>query len=210
MSDTTTPVETVKTEAPSNNATPAATPPVNATDTAEVERLKKEAQQAQMRANQVQNELDKMKQAQEEAQRKQLEQNEEWKSLAEQERTKREALEAEREAENRSAELKTATSEVLSQFPSEVVEIAQEAGISLTESSDEAKEALKAKLEKIRTKVVTDKPVTPNNGNPAAPEAPQAELLARMKAGDKTARQEVIGNIPAVIEMRRLAGFSEQ
>jgi len=60
MSDTTPNVETAKTEAPSNEVTPTATTPVvNAVDQAEVERLRKEAEQARMRANQLENELKK-------------------------------------------------------------------------------------------------------------------------------------------------------
>ena len=208
MDDTTKPVETATPAAPSNDATPPATPPVNAVDPAEVERLRKEAEQARMRANQLENELKKKADEEEAARLKQLEENEEWKQLAEQERIKRETLEQGLEAEKRDRELKAATSEVFSQFPKEVVEIAEEVGLALSDVDDSAKDALKAKLDKIAAKVATEAKVTPNN--PAAPAtAPKEELLTRMRNGDRTARAEVIGNLESVKAMRRMAGLSD-
>lgn len=209
MADTPT-GETVTPEAPSNNVTPTATPAVNAVDPAEVERLKKEAEQARMRANQLENELKKRTEAEEAARLKQLEENEEWKSVAEQERAKREALEAEREAETRNRELKQATNQVFSQFPAEVIEIAEETGLGLNDTSEEAQAALKAKLEKIATKVVTEKKVTPNNPqNPTPPAAGRDQLIQNMRAGDKNARQQVISSLEAVKVMRQMAGYQE-
>ena len=83
MSDTTPIVETVKTEAPSNNATPTATPQVNAVDTAEVERLRKEKEQADMRIRQLENEAKKRQEADEATRLTQLEEQNEWKTVAE-------------------------------------------------------------------------------------------------------------------------------
>lgn len=183
---------------------------VNTVDTAEVERLRKEAAQAVMRANQLQNALDKKAAEDEAARLKQLEENNEWKSVAEQRQAKLEALETEREQELRAKELSTAKQEVLKDFSAEVVELAEETGLSLSDTSDEAKEAFKATLEKISAKVVTKAPVTPNNpANPSAPDASREELLKRMAYGDKTARAEVISNLPGVEAMRKMAGFSK-
>jgi len=154
----------------------------------------------------------KEKKAEEEeaAKLKQLEENNEWKSVAEQNRAKLEALEAEREAEQRSKELQAATSEVFSAFPTEVRELAEEMGVGLSEATDEAKEALKLKLEKVQAKVATEKKVTPNNpSNPTSATAPQAELIERMKYGDKQARSQVIADLPGVKQMRKMAGFEE-
>jgi len=210
MSDTTQPVETVKTEAPSNEVTPTAAPVANAVDPAEVERLRKEADQNRMRANQLENELKKKAEEEEAARLKQLEENNEWKSVAEQNKAKLEALEAEREAEQRSKELSAATSEVFSSFPTEVRELAEEMGVGLTETTEEAKEALKQRLEKIQAKVVTEKKVTPNNpSNPTGPNASKAELIERMKYGDKAARSQVIASLPGVEAMRKQAGWTE-
>lgn len=197
---------------PKNDATPSvpASAPVNTVDTAEVERLKKEATQAQMRANQLENELKKREAAEEAARLKQLEENNEWKSIAEQNKAKLEALEAERESEQRSKELLTAKQEVFKEFPAEVIELAEETGLSLADSTDEAKEALKAKLEKISARVVTKAPVTPNNpANPNPPDADRAEKLKRMAYGDKQARADVIGSLPGVEAMRKMAGFQQ-
>lgn len=196
---------------PKNDATPSVpAPQVNTVDTAEVERLKKEAAQATMRANQLQNQLDKKAAEDEAAKLKQLEENNEWKSVAEQNRAKLEALEAEREAEQRSKELATAKQEVFKEFPAEVIELAEETGLSLTDTTEESKEALKAKLEKIQSRVVTKAVVTPNNpANPNPPDADRAEKLRRMAHGDKQARAEIISSIPGVEAMRKMAGFQQ-
>lgn len=196
---------------PKNDATPSAPQPVvNTVDTAEVERLKKEAAQAQMRANQLENELKKREAAEEAAKLKQLEENNEWKSVAEQNRIKLEALEAEREADERAKELAAAKQEVFKEFPAEVIELAEETGLSLSDVTDDAKEALKAKLEKIQSRVVTNKPVTPNNpANPAPVDADRSEKLKRMAYGDKQAREEIISSLPGVEAMRKMAGFQQ-
>ena len=196
---------------PKNDATPSAPQPVvNTVDTAEVERLKKEAAQAQMRANQLENELKKREAAEEAAKLKQLEENNEWKSVAEQNRIKLEALEAEREADERAKELAAAKQEVFKEFPAEVIELAEETGLNLSDVTDDAKEALKAKLEKIQSRVVTNKPVTPNNpANPAPVDADRSEKLKRMAYGDKQAREEIISSLPGVEAMRKMAGFQQ-
>ena len=195
-----------------NDATPSVPAPaqVNTVDTAEIERLKKAAEQAQMRVNQLENEAKKREAAEEAARLKQLEENNEWKSVAEQNKAKLEAMEAEREAEQRSKELTDARNEVFKSFPAEVIEIAEDAGLGLSDTSEEAKEAFKAKLEKISAKVVTKAPVTPNNpANPTAPDADRAEKLKRMAYGDKQARAEIISTLPGVEAMRKMAGFNQ-
>lgn len=194
-----------------NDATPSVpAPQVNTVDTAEVERLRKEAAQAVMRANQLQNALDKKAAEDDAAKLKQLEENNEWKAVAEQNRAKLEAMETEREQEQRAKELAAAKQEVFKSFPAEVIELAEETGLSLSDSTEEAKEALKAKLEKISARVVTKAPVTPNNpANPSTPDADRSEKLKRMAYGDKAARAEIIGNLPGVEAMRKMAGFQQ-
>lgn len=194
-----------------NDATPSVpAPQVNTVDTAEVERLRKEAAQAVMRANQLQNALDKKTAEDDAAKLKQLEENNEWKAVAEQNRAKLEAMETEREQEQRAKELAAAKQEVFKSFPAEVIELAEETGLSLSDSTEEAKEALKAKLEKISARVVTKAPVTPNNpANPSTPDADRSEKLKRMAYGDKAARAEIIGNLPGVEAMRKMAGFQQ-
>lgn len=202
--------ETATTEALKNEANPTPAPQANVVDPAEVERLRKAAEQAQIRANQLENELKKTREAEEAAKLKQLEENNEWKSVAEQNRAKLEALEAEREAEARSKELSSATKEVFSEYPPAVQELATELGVGLADTTDEAREALKTKLEGIKAKVgVTDK-VTPNNPNNVVdPAVNREEVLTRMKYGDKQARESVISALPGVDAMRKQAGWSE-
>ncbi len=212
MADTPASGETVTPPAPKNDIT---NPPAPATvkpeeSIAAIAEARKEAEQARMRANQLENQVAELRKADEERNRKQMEANEEWKQLAEQEKAKRESLESEREADKKAAELKAATSDVFAGFPAEVLEIAKEAGMALTDTTDEAKEALKAKLQNIQAKVVSDRPVTPNNHAKPSNAQDRAALIAQMRAGDKDARAKVIGSIPGVEAMRKMAGYSPQ
>lgn len=197
--------ETINPEAPSNNATPTATPQVNAVDTAEVERLRKEAEQARMRANQLENEMKKIAEEKEAEKLKQLEEQNEWKTVAEQTKARLEAFEKEKEAEQRSKELSQATNSVLAEFPEAVQEIAKETGLGVTEASEEAQAAFKAKLQKIADQLPQAKP-SANNPSPQS-SATQNDLLVRMANGDREARQQAISQIPAVQEMKRMAGM---
>lgn len=162
--------ETVTPEALENNATPTAAPVANAVDPAEVERLKKEAEQARMRANQLENELAQKKKAEEEAEAAKLEQNQEYKTLLEQERAKREELEREREAEVHAKELAAQKAEVLKDYPDEVKGLAEDAGIELADTTDEAVTAFKERLDRV-SKHVNVASVTPNNPNAPTPAA---------------------------------------
>lgn len=181
----------------------------NAADNAEAERLRKEADQARMRANQLENELAKIKAAEEDAKRKQLEEQQEWKELAEQERQRREQLEAERDAEKRNAELKEATTKIFAEFPDEVIEIAKEAGLSLSDTDEATQENLKAKLTKISEKFQKETKITSNN--PQGPNQPTNEdLLNRMRNGDRQARHDVISNLDSVKIMKQMAGYQDQ
>lgn len=170
--------ETTNQEPLSNNGSNASTQPSgNAVDPAEVERLRKEAEQARMRANQLENELAAKKAAEEEAQRQALEEQNEWKAIAEQEKAKREALENERlEAEAKQA-LETAQADLFKDFPSDVVELAQETGLTLQATTDEAINKLRSSLEKIQAKIANDAQVGPNNGNQSAKPQDRRELL---------------------------------
>lgn len=211
MADTTQPVETVTPEAPSNDANPAATPTVNATDNAEVERLKKEAQQAQMRANQLENELKKKSDAEEAEKRKRLEEQNEFKDLYEQEKAKREAIENERLEAEAKEEKRLAEETIFAEFSQEAIEVAKEAGLSLKDDSDEAKADFKQRLQKISDKVVSQATVTPNNpGNTEQPNAERQQLVQEMRNGSKEARDKVISGLPVLDQMRQQAGYTPQ
>jgi len=154
--------ETINPEAPSNNANPTATPQVNAVDTAEVERLRKEKEQADMRIRQLENEAKKRQEADEATRLTQLEEQNEWKTVAEQTKARLEALEQEKEAEQRSKELSQATNSVLAEFPDAVKEIAKETGLGVTDATEEAQAAFRTKLESINKQLPQVK-VSSNN-----------------------------------------------
>ncbi len=189
--------------------TPSAPPQVNTTDNSESEKLRKELEQAQMRANQLQNQLEAKSKAEEEARQKQLEEQNEFKSLYEQEKAKREAIETERQEAETKQSLSLAEQAIFAEFDPEAIEIAKEAGLSLNDDSDEAKTTLKSKLEKIQSKVV-NKSVTPNNPGSVQEPDNKAELLQRMRAGDTKARDEAVSGLKSLDFMRQQAGYTKQ
>lgn len=178
----------------------------------ELAEAKKIAEQAQMRARQLENEKATREKADEEARHKQLEENEEYKILYEREKAQREELLSEREKEVQEATIAAAKKEVLNGFSSEVLEIAEATGLSLYDSSDEAKAQLKAKLEIIASKVGnTDKKVIGNNTRDETPGADNDYL--RMRFSDvsiaREARKSAISKIPALEEMRKISGMTK-
>lgn len=200
--------ETVPQGDPQTTVTTTSTPTQDNASAAEVERLRKEKEQADLRIRQLENEKKARDEAEAEAERKRLEQNEEWKSLAEQNQAKLDAIQAEREQETRTAALTKATDEVLSQYNDQVVEIAKATGLSVTNDDEESRAALKEKLDKIASNVTGTQ--TPKPNNPGVPQAaPQEELLQRIKAGDRSAREEAISNLDGVKAMRQMAGYDQ-
>lgn len=172
MADTPPEGETVTPAPLPNDGTPVATNPVNVTDPAEVERLRKEAEQARMRANQAQNELDRLKADAEEAQKKQLEEQQEFKQLYEKTNSELQAIRDSQAAQQRDAELKTATQDMLKDYPAEVVKAAEIAGLGLSDDGEAAKASLKDKLEALKATVAPNgTPVNSSNPAPAAPAA---------------------------------------
>ena len=206
MDDTTKPVETANPVAPSNNATPSAAPTANV-DTAEVERLRKEAEQAKMRANQLENELKKKAEEEEAARQKQLEEQNEWKQIAEQERLKREQLEKDREEAEARQQLESTRNTILGTFSSEVQEEAKALGITLNSTDETAQADFRAKLERLSSKVSAN--ATPSANNPTPRTITDADLLMRVRSGDSQAREQAIGNLQAVKTMREMSGYPQ-
>lgn len=192
---------------------PTAAPAANAVDPAELERIRKEAEQAKMRANQLQNQIDEAKKAEEARKAKELEEQNEFKSLYEQSQARLKEIEEAQERENRQKELDSGTQEVLGQFSQEVVEIAKEAGIALNDTTDEAKAQLKEKLEKIQSKVVKESSNTPNNPNTSTTVS-QDQIYEQMRYGDPKTRQsaksQAINSLEAVKQMKQMAGYRDQ
>lgn len=168
MAEPAAPAEPATTPAPSNEpSTP--TVPTPDTSSADVEQAKKVAEQANMRANQLANELQKIKDNQSEAERKQLEEKEEYKTLFEKADAELKAAREAREADEKQRSLSTETDSVFKDYPANVVDVAKTAGISLTDDSEAARTSLKEKLDAIKGKVGTVSTVTPSNpSNPAA------------------------------------------
>jgi hypothetical protein len=184
--------------------------PANASDQADVERLRKEKEQADLRIRQLENEKAARDKADEEAKQQRLADNDEWKQIAEQEKAKREALENERqEAETKQA-LRLSEEAIFAEFSQDAIDVAKEAGLSLTEDSDSAKEAFKSRMQKISEKVVSTPQVTPNNPG-VTPEAnDRAELVQRMRYGDTAARDQAVNGLKSLDFMRAQAGYTNE
>lgn len=189
--------------------------PAAQVDPAEVERLKKELEQAQLRKNQLENEAKARaeKEAAEEAKR--LEEQGEWQKVAEQERIKREELEREQEQLKKSQAISAAKADVLKGFDQEVVESAQDLGIDLSDDSEEAVAAFKEKLDKLNARVGSSggASVRPNNPGQPAVNGERSELIqAHLKANGSSNKymNEALGGLNAINVMKQQAGWEEQ
>jgi len=149
-----------------------------------------------MRANQLENELKKFKDAQEQAKAKELEEKEEYKTLYEQSQAELNRQREEREQSERQKTLNAEKDALLADFPEAVKAIADEAGLQLTDDSDEAKATFKAKLDKISEQVGDTAKVTPNNTRSNTTEKSREELLAEYrKTGDPSLMAAAISNL---------------
>ena len=148
----------------SNDVSTSSAPVVDNT-AAELEQARKDAEQARMRANQLENQLAEKNKADEDAKRKQLEEKEEYKSLYEREKSERERIQNEREAETTKAQLTAATTNLFKDYPTAVVEAAKTTGLSLTEDSESAVAILKEKLDNLQ-KIVGEGAPTVTSSNP--------------------------------------------
>lgn len=165
MADTP-PGETVVVEDPKNNATPTVTPPVEKAVDPELEKARKEAEQATLRANQLANQLKAKEDADATAKAKELEEQNKFKDLYEQEKARREEAETAKEKSESAAAVKAKQDEIFAGYSEEVKNLATELGVTLTDTEDDTVEAFKAKLDKAAGTIKSPK-VTPNNpGNP--------------------------------------------
>jgi chromosome segregation ATPase len=196
--------ETPAPVAPSNEPGNTNTPP-QVTVSADVEAAKREAEQAKIRANQLANEKKALEDKLAEVERKKLEEKEEFKTLYEQTNARLAEREAADAAKERSAELTKATEAVYAEYPSNVVELAKTAGLSLSDDSEEAAKALKEKLEVFKSKVGPSAP-SANNPRPVTPEvASREEQMKRIRGGDKAALGEFIRSNPGIQRMKEIA-----
>lgn len=166
---------------PKTNANPTVTQPSQTVDPSEVERLRKEAEQATMRANQLANQLKAREDAEAAAKAKELEESNQFKTLYEQEKAKREAAEAAQADALKQATLKAKAEEVFAEFPAEVKTLAQETGLTLADVEEDAVAAFKAKLEKVGSLIKQPKVTANNPGNATTPTAQQPANPEEMK-----------------------------
>lgn len=211
--------ETVNPVAPSNAPGTTSAPVTDNTSSAELEAARKEAEQAKMRANQLQNQLAEKEAAEAAAKAKQLEEKEEFKTLYEQTQARLNEIEENRARETQAAQLKTATEEVFKDYSADAVELARTAGLSLTADSDEAKAALKSKLDAFQAKVGGSPQPRPQGNNPAprtAEVVDRSTLTARNAdgvspmalagaKGDETVIRQYIHELPAIQRMKEIA-----
>jgi hypothetical protein len=211
--------ETTPTQPLSNDGGASATPVVNAVDTAEVERIRKEAEQAKMRAAQLENQLREKEAAEAAAKAKQLEEKEEFKTLYEQTQSQLNEIREAQAAQERSAQLTNATEEVFKDYSADAVELAKTAGLSLTDDSDAARASLKVKLDAFQAKVGNSPAPSPRGSNPR-PETPQAvdrqtlvlrdgngvsPMAMASAKGDMSVVNSYIRELPAIQRMKQIA-----
>jgi hypothetical protein len=132
---------------------------------AEAEAAKRRAEQAEMRARQLENEKAKKQQEEESARQKQLEEQQEFKTLYERERVERERLQRESDEAEQRKTVATAQTDITKEYPKEVLEVAESAGLKLQADSEEAKKDFKERLDAIKAKVAPGKTVGANNPN---------------------------------------------
>lgn len=192
------------------------TAPVTDNGNADVQAAIKRAEQAEMRANQLKNELDKKSQAELSAKQKQLEEQQEWKQLYEQTESKLKEMQDEATAAVRAQNIQTATDTVFKEYPEHIVDVAKTAGLSLIDDSEAAKAALKSKLDEIKSKIGDVRPRSNNPSNPV--QATERDALVSRQStwegssmalaavkGDLSPTYEYIRSLPAIQRMKEMS-----
>lgn len=142
------------------------TPSEIKTEDGEIEAARKRAEQAEMRANQLANQLKAKEDAEARAQAKELENQNKFKELYEQSQAKLEEIERQREADEQRQAVTETSQNILSDYSDEVKEAAKDLGLVLDEVADDKVAEFKGKLDKLQTRIGNQR-VTPNN--PGAP-----------------------------------------
>ena len=193
MADTDTQVPETVVQQPleNTNSVPQLAP---AQGNADVDAVRKEAEQAKMRANQLENQLAEAQRKIAEAEQAKLQEKEDYKTLWEQANAQLvEKTTAEEQAAFQAAVSKK-ESEVTSQYSEEVLEIAKTAGLTLTGVDEESATAFKAKLDKISEKVGSTAKNRPENRNSVVnPDTISREqAIERLRQGDRTAAVDAV------------------
>jgi hypothetical protein len=214
-----TPTGETANQEPLKNNTESTTTPSQDNGNAEVERLRKEAEQAKIRANQLANELEAKKKAEDEARQKQLEEKEEFKTLYEQTQARLDEIQRTQEQQERQKELQAATETVLKEYDPKVIEVAKAAGLSLTDDSEAAQSVLKEKLDVIQKQVGTSTPrpgaSNPRETTPAVTDKDElvqradpwqgSTMAIESAKGNLRPQYEYIGKLKAIERMKEIA-----
>lgn len=150
-----------------NPVTPTVTPEEKRPDPQVAEVLKR-AEQAEMRANQLANQLKAKEDAEREARERELEEQNKFKELYDQEKARREQLESEKERAEHDAEIKAKSDEIYKDYPDSVREIAEEADLKLPDTDEDSIEVFKNKLDNFKAKLGNPK-INPNNPGEPSP-----------------------------------------
>jgi Asp-tRNA(Asn)/Glu-tRNA(Gln) amidotransferase C subunit len=168
--------------------------PDTAQNAAEVEAARKEAEQARMRANQLENELKKFQDQKAEAESKRLQEKEEYKTLWEQANSQLQELTSAQERQVFQQEVTKKESELISQYSEEVLDIAKTADLKLNSVDEDAVAEFKTKLDKIQSKIGSTAKIRPENRqqntNPESLNRDQA--IERLRQGDRTAATDAV------------------
>lgn len=200
MSDTVNTTETAQTGQTLDNnvSNRATTTQVVNVDPAVADAIKK-AEQAQMEANMLRNKLKAIEEAEASAKAKQLEEQQEFKTLYEQEKAEREKLALEREQETKDQLVNTELQKITAKYAPEVLDIVKEAGIALTDITEEAIATYTSKLDKISEKVGSRVGVTANNTRTVVNEQSRADLLKQYReTGDRRAIDQAVAGLSFV------------
>lgn len=161
---------------------------------AELEAIRKEAEQTKMRANQLANELAEAQKKIAQAEQAKLQEKEDYKTLWEQANAQLQEVVTTQEQQAFKQEVAKKESEVTSQYSEEVLEVAKTAGLTLTGVDEESTQEFKAKLDKISEKVGSTAKNRPENRqdhvNPDTVTRQQA--IDRLRQGDRQAAVDAV------------------
>jgi hypothetical protein len=160
---------------------------------AEVEAAKKEAAQALMRANQLENQVKELTTKLTAKETERLQEKEDYKSLWEQSQAKLTEIVEREEQQTFQAQVSKKQEELTSEYSDEVLDIAKTAGINLSGVDEADVTAFKSKLDAINEKVAKSVKNEPeNHAQTPQNDADRAQALERLRQGDKSAVTDAV------------------
>lgn len=176
----------------------------------EVDKLRKDIKKIEMERNMLRNELDESAKAKKAAEEEKLKEKEEFRTLYEQTSSKLEEANQQLEKIEKEGEIRQESNKVLQDFSIDVQQTAQDLGITLSDTSEEAKTEFKNKLDNINKRLGTEGGVSGSNPAPSNKEPDQSELMKRHEKGDKGAFDEALQNLGSVKIQRQVMGYEDE